>query len=250
MKKIAVSGGSGRVGSEVVKMLLETNKYTPIIIDIDRNYSLGNVEFVNNVIDLKEKPLAIIDFAPPAICLSNCKYAKENNIPFITGTTGFSDSEMRELENLSKEMKLFFAPNFSYGIYALNKILKIATQLLGEDYDIEIIEMHHSKKKDAPSGTAKKILNTILESYKDYKTIYGREGLTGERDRKEIAVHTLRGGEVTGDHKIIFAGKGERLEFTHKAESRRTFAVGVLKSLEFMLKVHNNGLYGMEDLEK
>ena len=176
------------------------------------------------------------------------KISIENGKPYVTGTTGFSDEDMSKIKAMSKNGKVFYSPNFSPGIYILGKALKKVSELAQDDYDIEMIEMHHNQKTDAPSGTALKLRDILLDSYPAHNVIYGRKGNYDPRVRDEIAIHTLRGGDVVGDHKVIFAGNGERLELSHRASSRNTFAFGVLKAVEYITKQNEDRLYGMDDL--
>jgi 4-hydroxy-tetrahydrodipicolinate reductase len=154
------------------------------------------------------------------------------------------------IDEASKSLPVVLSPNFSVGVNALFWLARKAAQLLGEDFDLEVIEAHHRLKKDAPSGTAKKLAEILCEERKlDYaKNVrHGREGLIGERPGKEIGVHSIRGGDVVGDHTVTFAGRGERLELTHKASSRETFAGGALRAARWIVG-KPPGLYSMEDV--
>ncbi|MEY2548734.1 MAG: 4-hydroxy-tetrahydrodipicolinate reductase, partial [Verrucomicrobiota bacterium] len=161
-----------------------------------------------------------------------------------------SKAEREALEKLAGSVPVVLSPNFSVGVNALFWLTRNAAQMLGDDFDLEISEMHHRLKKDAPSGTAKKLAEILCEVRKlDYtKDVrHGREGLIGERPTKEIAVHSIRGGDVVGDHTVIFAGAGERLELSHKAASRETFALGALRAARWIVG-KPPGLYSMEDV--
>ena len=255
MLNLAICGGYGRMGKAIYETITEdtfNNKNFNIkyIIDVSDKKLYQNINYSNSLAKIiKDNNIDIvIDFTPPTSTIENLKTAIKNNLPFVSGTTGFTKEQLSEFNSLSGKGKLFYAPNFSIGINVMQKLLTKAAELLKEDYDIEIVEMHHGQKVDAPSGTAKKLHYTLMKSYPDYNTIYGREGETGKRPKKEIAIHTLRGGDVVGDHKVIFAGNGERIEIGHKAVSRKVFASGVLKACLFMSGVGKDGLYGMDDL--
>ena len=253
MINVAICGAFGRMGKAISEMCREdSNIRTAYLIDTKEESVLGTVGKalrLSDVIDNGDIDV-IIDFTLPESSLFHMNLAVEKNIPFVTGTTGYSENQLNAITGLAEEGRIFYAPNFSIGINIMLKMLKQAASLVRDDYDIEIVEMHHNQKVDAPSGTAIKIHDTLKESFQDYNTIYGRQGITGKRNRKEIGVHTLRGGDVVGDHTVIFAGNGERLEVGHKATSRKTFASGVVKAAKFMAKIKKNGIYNMDDLLK
>jgi 4-hydroxy-tetrahydrodipicolinate reductase len=192
----------------------------------------------------------VIDFSHPSAtdavgraCLSATK-------PVVIGTTGHSNEDRALLEAISKSVPIVLSPNFSVGVNALFWLTREAGRMLGEDFDLEIAETHHRLKKDAPSGTAKKLAEILCQVRKlDYEknVAHGRQGLVGERPAKEIGVHSIRGGDVVGDHTVTFAGGGERLELTHKASSRETFAGGALRAARWVVG-KPPGLYSMEDV--
>jgi 4-hydroxy-tetrahydrodipicolinate reductase len=170
--------------------------------------------------------------------------------PLVIGTTGHSGEERALIETTAKSLPVVLSPNFSVGVNALFWLTRAAARMLGEDFDLEIAETHHRLKKDAPSGTAKKLAEILCEVRKlDYATNarHGREGLIGERPAKEIGVHSIRAGDVVGDHTVTFGGQGERLELTHKASSRETFAAGALRAAGWIVG-KPPGLYSMEDV--
>ncbi len=254
MLNLAICGGYGRMGKAIYETITEddfNNKNFNIkyIIDVSDKKLFQNISYSSSLENIiKDNIDIVIDFTPPASTIENLKTVIKNNISFVSGTTGFTKEQLSEFNSLSEQGKVFYAPNFSIGINVMQKLLTKAAELLKEDYDIEIVEMHHKQKVDAPSGTALTLHETLIKSYPDYNTIYGREGETGKRPKKEIAIHTLRGGDVVGDHKVIFAGNGERIEIGHKAVSRKVFASGVLKACLFMSGIDVYGLYGMDDL--
>jgi len=192
----------------------------------------------------------VIDFSHPNASSELARACREAKKPAVIGTTGHSKEERASIEELAKSVAVILSPNFSVGVNALFWLTQKAAQMLGEDFDLEVTEMHHRLKKDAPSGTAKKLAEILCEARGlDYaKNVrHGREGLVGERPAKEIGVHSIRGGDVVGDHTVSFAGAGERLELVHKAASRETFALGALRAARWIIG-KPAGLYSMEDV--
>jgi 4-hydroxy-tetrahydrodipicolinate reductase len=193
---------------------------------------------------------AVVDFSHPSATDEICRACLGAGKPLVVGTTGHSNEERVLLEKTSKSLPIVFSPNFSIGVNALFWLTRKASEMLGEDFDLEIVETHHRLKKDAPSGTAKKLAEILCEVRKlDYakNVAHGREGLIGERSAAEIGVHSIRGGDIVGDHTVTFAGRGERLELTHKASSRETFAAGALHAARWIVG-RPSGLYTMEDV--
>jgi 4-hydroxy-tetrahydrodipicolinate reductase len=192
----------------------------------------------------------VIDFTNPEATASLCRACLDAAKPVAIGTTGHSAEERAKISELVLSVPVVLSPNFSVGVNTLFWLTRKAAQMLGEDFDLEITEIHHRLKKDAPSGTAKKLAEILCEVRKlDYASDvrHGREGLVGERSAKEIGVHSIRGGDVVGDHTVTFAGAGERLELTHKAASRETFALGALRAARWVVG-KPPGLYSMEDV--
>ena len=193
---------------------------------------------------------AVVDFSHSSATDAICRACLSAGKPLVIGTTGHSNEERASLENAAKSLPVVFSPNFSVGVSALFWLTRKAAEMLGKDFDLEIVETHHRLKKDAPSGTAKKLAEVLCEVRTlDYaKNVrHGREGLVGERSAAEIGVHSIRGGDVVGDHTVTFAGQGERLELTHKASSRETFAAGALRAARWIIG-RPPGLYSMEDV--
>jgi 4-hydroxy-tetrahydrodipicolinate reductase len=192
----------------------------------------------------------VIDFSHPSASGALCRACEGAKKPAIIGTTGHSQQERAAIEKLAQSVPVVLSPNFSVGVNALFWLTRQVAQMLGEDFDLEISEIHHRLKKDAPSGTAKKLAEILCEVRGlDYgKNVrHGREGLLGERPGNEIGVHSIRGGDVVGDHTVTFAGAGERLELSHKAASRETFALGALRAARWVVG-KPAGLYSMEDV--
>jgi 4-hydroxy-tetrahydrodipicolinate reductase len=192
----------------------------------------------------------VIDFSHPSASGELSRACANAKKPAVIGTTGHSTNERAALEELALTVPVVLSPNFSVGVNALFWLTRKAAEMLGDDFDLEITEMHHRLKKDAPSGTAKKLAEILGEVRQlDYaKNVrHGREGLVGERPAKEIGVHSIRGGDVVGDHTVTFAGAGERLELSHKAASRETFALGALRAACWIIG-KKPGLYSMENV--
>lgn len=195
---------------------------------------------------------AVINFSTQGV-IESTRIAVKNNCSVVIGTTALTDEDKAALKEMADNgARIVFAPNFSIGVNLLFYLSRKASDILGEDFDIEIVEMHHNQKKDAPSGTAERLGQILCDARGlDYKTDvrHGREGICGARTRKEIGMHALRGGDVVGDHTVMFAANGERVELTHKASSRDTFARGALTAVRFLADA-KAGLYDMQDVLK
>ncbi|MBC3831039.1 4-hydroxy-tetrahydrodipicolinate reductase [Undibacterium amnicola] len=260
--KIAVAGASGRMG----KMLIETiaaadDARLTGALDIpqsaflgtDAGLSLGKVTGVQIESDFA-KALAdaefLIDFTRPEGTLEHLKYCAEHGIKMIIGTTGFDDAGKAAIADAAKKTAIMFAPNMSVGVNVTMKLLEMAAKSFSHGYDIEIIEAHHRHKIDAPSGTALKMGEVIADTLgRDLKEVgvFSREGVTGERDPSSIGFATIRGGDIVGDHTVLFAGIGERVEITHKSSSRVTYAHGSLRAVRFLAD-KQTGLFDMYDV--
>jgi 4-hydroxy-tetrahydrodipicolinate reductase len=193
---------------------------------------------------------AVVDFSHPRATDAICRVCLGAGKPLVAGTTGHSNEERALLEKAAKSLPIVFSPNFSLGVNALFWLTRKAAEMLGQDFDLEIVETHHRLKKDAPSGTARRLAEILCEVRNlDYakNVVHGREGLVGERSVAEIGVHSIRGGDVVGDHTVTFAGRGERLELAHKASSRETYAAGALRAARWIVG-RSPGLYSMEDV--
>jgi len=192
---------------------------------------------------------AIVDFSSAKATQGLLELAVAARKPLVIGTTGHSPEEKALLLKLAAKVPCVWAGNFSVGVNLLYALTRRASRTLGEDYDTEVVEMHHRLKKDAPSGTAARLLEIILEERKlgRENLRHGREGITGERPPSEVGVHSLRGGDVIGDHTVIFAGSGERLELTHRASDRAVFANGALRAAKWIV-AQKPGVYDMQDV--
>ncbi|ANJ66538.1 4-hydroxy-tetrahydrodipicolinate reductase [Halothiobacillus diazotrophicus] len=192
----------------------------------------------------------LIDFTSIEATLNNLAVCREAGRAMVIGTTGFSPEQKALLQDAARDVPIVFAPNMSIGVNVLQRVLAQTAALLGEGYDVEIIEAHHRHKVDAPSGTALRLGEVVAKAYgRDLSevAIYGREGHTGARDAQTIGFSTIRGGDVVGDHTVLFAGIGERIELTHKASSRMTFAQGAVRAARWLMD-QRPGMYDMTDV--
>ncbi|MDB9741986.1 4-hydroxy-tetrahydrodipicolinate reductase [Akkermansiaceae bacterium] len=241
MKKILITGSSGRMGQTLIEATALNN-----------NTELGATHDVGEDLNAAfSKVDAAIDFTVHHFTKDVLAAALATNTPLIIGTTGHTDEERQAIYDAAKTLPIVFAPNFSIGVNTLFWLTRKATQILGnEQFDIEVTEMHHKHKIDAPSGTARRLLEILNEetntSYED-DVAHGRVGNIGARPKKEIGMHTLRGGDVVGDHTVMFAADGERVELTHKASSRMTFASGAVHAADW-IQDKPAGLYDMQDV--
>jgi 4-hydroxy-tetrahydrodipicolinate reductase len=210
---------------------------------------LGTI--VSDKIELFQKPnTVIIDFTNPEASLSYLRAALKKATPIVIATTGFTPRQVAEIKRLSRGVPTLLSANTSLGVNVLVSLLGKAAKMLGDDYDVEIIEAHHRFKKDAPSGTALALGRSVADALNrdlEKVVINGRKGIVGARGKKEIAMLSVRAGDIVGEHTVIFGGIGERLEFIHRAHSRDTFAHGAIRAAQWLAK-RNPGLYSMQDV--
>ena len=260
---LIVCGVGGRMGGAVVRAVKQTNGVS-LSAAIDKPGServgkdAGEISgaghlgvAVNDRIESYLKPTTvIIDFTNPEAALSYLRAAAKKAVPMVIATTGFSSRQLAEIKRRSWRTPILLSANTSLGVNVLVFLLGKAAKMLGEDYDVEIVETHHRFKKDAPSGTALSLGRAVAQALKrdlDKVSVNGRKGLVGERSKKEIALLSVRAGDIVGEHTVIFGGIGERLEFIHRAHSRDTFARGAIRAAQWLAK-QKPGLYGMQDL--
>jgi len=252
MLKIAVCGAAGRMGSRIIA-LAQNNPELCVVAGVERkelqkNCS-NNIKLSDNLSDVIELCDIIVDFTAPDVTLRNVALAKEKNKPIVIGTTGFDAQKLQIIANASKNIPVLLSPNMSLGINLLFKLSAIAAKALN-GYDIEIVELHHNQKKDAPSGTAAKLAEIMaLALDRDIAKVgvYGREGIVGARTKEEIGVMAVRAGDIVGEHTVYLAGTGERIELTHRAYSRDILASGALTAVKWLSK-QSSGLYSMQDV--
>jgi len=263
MIKIAIVGAAGRMGKTLIEACHEreglelsvaTERPQSSLIGSDAGELAGvgrcEVKLAASLDDAEKDFDILIDFTGPVPCLQHLAWCQQNNKKMIIGTTGFTDEQKTQITEAAQTIPVIFAPNMSIGVNLTLKLLEMAARVLGDDVDIEIVEAHHRYKVDSPSGTALKMGEVVADALgRDLKecAVYGREGMTGERDRKTIGFETIRAGDIVGDHTVMFADIGERVEITHKATSRMTFAKGAMRAA-IWLDGQDKGLYDMQDV--
>jgi len=247
MTSILLCGANGKMGKAVDSIVTADND-AKIVAGIDLIDNGNSYPIYKSIYDVKEDFDVIIDFSHPSVTDSILDYAKENNIPAVICTTGLSKEQISKIEFYSKEVPLFFSANMSIGINLLIDLVKRASRILEENFDIEIIEKHHNLKLDAPSGTALAIADGISEAVSfNPEYVYDRHSVRKKRDKAEIGIHSMRGGTIVGEHSVIFAGNNEVIEINHSATSKEVFAVGAVKAAKF-IKNKPAGLYNMTQL--
>ncbi len=262
MTKIAITGAAGRMGKALleavnqadkalVSVALERPGSTVIGVDAGELAGIGKLGVpVVDEITTADTFDVFIDFTRPEVTLANLAMCRQRGSAMVIGTTGFDETQKAQITEAAQDIGIVFAPNMSVGVNLCLKLLETAAKVLGDEVDIEIIEAHHRHKVDAPSGTALRMGEVVADALgRDLKNcaVYGREGVTGERDRKTIGFETIRAGDIVGDHTVLFAGDGERVEITHKASSRMTFASGAVRAAQW-LAGRKAGLYDMQDV--
>lgn len=222
-----------------------------IVAGIDVNASaLGaacSFPVYESISDFSGKADAIVDFSHHTALPSLLDYAKRTHTPLVVATTGHTEDELSMMKEAAKDVAVFFSGNFSIGINLIIELAKKAAAALGSDFDVEIIEKHHNKKLDAPSGTALMIANAVAEEREESEYVYDRHSVRKARESKEIGIHSVRGGTIVGEHEIIFAGTNEVVTLSHSAASREIFATGALRAAAYVAK-KQSGLYNMSDL--
>ena len=261
--RVVIAGAGGRMGRMLIEQILATHHSyvlhgaldhaTSELIGQDAGLFMGQksgVLVTSNPEQALNGADALIDFTRPEATLSYLPDCVKHGVNHIIGTTGFNQDDKQAIAQAAAQIGIVLASNFSVGVNLTFKLLDIAARALSEGYDIEIIEAHHRHKVDAPSGTALRMGEVIAEALgRDLKecAVYGREGITGEREPQTIGFATVRAGDIVGEHTALFAGIGERIEISHKASSRATFAQGALRAMQW-LEAQPNGLYDMQDV--
>lgn len=263
MIKVAVIGAAGRMGKvliEAVHAFAEVELGAAIVSESSSlvGVDAGELAGVGKLGVLCKSSLAqastefdvLIDFTTPTLTMANIDFCLENNKAIVIGTTGLDEEQKLKLNQAGERIPVVFASNMSVGMNVCFKVLDTIARTLGDDYDVEIIETHHRHKVDAPSGTAvslgEVVANALDRDLKEH-AVYGREGIIGPRTKKEIGFETVRAGDVVGDHTVLFATEGERIEITHKASSRMTFAKGAVRAADWLAK-QPIGHYSMQDV--
>lgn len=263
MIKVIVAGAGGRMGGRLVSLIRESKslqlaaavekKGHPAVGrdagEVAGGSPLG-ITIGEDLSALADRGDVLIDFTAPEATLANLHVMATRKKAAVIGTTGLSSEQVTELKTTANQMACVFAPNMSVGVNVMLKVIADMAHRLGDDYDIEVMEAHHRLKKDAPSGTALKIAEVLAKATGkslDQVAAYARKGMIGERKRGEIGIQVIRAGDIVGDHTVLFGGLGERLEVTHRASSRDTFATGALRAAEWVVR-QPHGLYDMQDV--
>lgn len=263
MVKLIVTGALGRMGTNIINVIKETEgavlagaverfDHPSIGKDLSEvlSFDKKGIRVADNIAAFIKHSDCVIDFSHPEASIQNLESAVKHNKAIVIGTTGFSHHQRENLKKLAQKTKVVAAPNMSIGVNLLFKVVSDVADILGSDYDVEIVEAHHRLKKDAPSGTAMRIAEVLASALKrdlEKVAVYERKGIIGERKPEEIGIQTIRAGDIVGDHTVVFGGLGERLEITHRAHSRETFARGAVRAAMWLVK-QENGLYDMQDV--
>lgn len=260
--RVAIAGASGRMGRMLAQALVESvdcqlagalDVADSVHIGNDATGFLGQASGVMIKADLHaglQHAQVLIDFTRPEGTMAHVKACREKGVKMVIGTTGFSEEQKRKIQAASQDISIVMAPNMSVGVNVTLKLLEMAAVALAKDYDIEIIEAHHRHKVDAPSGTALKMGEVIAQALgRDLKqcAVFDRQVQTGARPDQAIGFSTIRGGDIVGDHTVLFAGTGERIEITHRSSSRSTYAEGSLRAVRFLAN-QQHGMFDMFDV--
>ena len=254
---VIIMGAAGRMGATLARLAAASADFElkAVLEHSGRLHELASPDCLAGSEAEKLFPLCpqavVIDFTSPEASLATARTAAKNGNPVVIGTTGFTPAQREELVELAKKLPMFWSPNMSVGVNVMLGLLPELTRMLGESYDIDIVELHHKAKKDAPSGTALRLAEALAGARGwslEESACYHREGITGARPKMEIGLQTVRGGDIVGVHTVYFMGAGERIEFTHQAHSRENFAQGALRAAAWLSAQHAGKLYDMQDV--
>lgn len=255
MKKLGINGFGGRMGQVIYDIMNERGHELNTAFDVETSSYFGKktesgIEVVKMSAEYLEGTQAIIDFSFHSATMNLLDYCIETKTPIVIGTTGLDEDNMKKIQESSKTIPVFWSPNMSVGVNLLFKLVEQASKSIPDGYDIEIFEAHHKFKKDSPSGTALKLRDIVKENCSRLSgadTNCSREGIIGERNDNEIGMQVLRGGDIVGEHTVFYTGIGERIEITHRATNRRTFAEGAVTAAEF-ISDKGPGMYNMDNV--
>ncbi len=247
MTKIILSGCFGRMGKTLQEMIA-INDNLEVVAGVDIALQNASFPIYQNIANVSENADVIIDFSNPSSLGALLAFAKDTKTPLVLATTGYSEEQIKEIKETANIVPVFFSFNMSLGVNLILGLAKKATEILGDGFDIEIIEKHHNQKVDAPSGTAIMIANAIDEVKGNSVYEYDRHSKRQKRASNEIGIHSVRGGTIVGEHEVIFAGEDEIVSIKHLATSRKIFATGALKAAIYLSKIKTAGLYNMNDL--
>lgn len=244
--RIILCGACGRMGRNVSSVASE--KGEQIVCGVDLFPKEESFPVYPSFADIREEGDVVIDFSSPIGLKERLAYCEEHGLNIVLASTGYTPEDLALIDEYAKKIGIFKTGNFSLGINLLQVLVKKAAATLGDDFDVEIIERHHNKKKDAPSGTALMLAKSVTEGLEEEKTfVCGREGIVGERNKNEIGIHAVRGGTIVGEHEVMFAGEDEIITLSHSARSRKVFATGAVRAAAFMIG-KPVGMYDMTDL--
>jgi len=245
MVKVIVSGAKGKMGKAVID-IIGHQKDMQVIAGFDMNYEDGNIVVYDDLHKIPDIPDVIIDFSHPSAIIKLTEYAAMKGIALAVGTTGLEAEHKKMLLNTSKRVPIFVSHNMCLGVFLLMNLAKQAAKVL-QNFDIEIVEKHHNQKIDAPSGTAIMIADSIKEVRKDAYYTYCRADVRRKRDENEIGIHSIRGGNLIGEHTVLLMGEDETIEISHKISSRQVLAAGAINVIRFIVQ-QKPGYYTMKDL--
>lgn len=245
--RIIICGACGKMGGNVLSLLADDPNATAVC-GVDLYPKEIGIPVYTTFADIKEEADVIIDFSSPVGLAERLEYAKMHGLGIVLASTGFTAEDQALVAEYSKSVAIFKTANLSLGVNLMQALVKAAAQVLGDNYDVEIIERHHNLKKDAPSGTALMLADSVNEAFDNAKRyVGGREGIVGAREKSEIGIHAVRGGTIVGEHEVMFAGEDEIITITHSARSKRVFAVGAIRAAKF-LPQKEAGMYEMKHL--
>lgn len=252
MIKVVIIGVGGKMGSALVPYILEQSDME-LVGGVESfghpqiDTPIGNGKIYSDLTAIINQCDVCVEFTNPTASLAHSEIIARAGKRYVLGTTGFSSDQIGQIEKLGKKISIVYSPNFSIGVYVLCQLTEQAARLLGNDFGVEILEIHHNQKCDAPSGTAKRLVGVIEKVLGKKRIVYNREGRDKPKAKDEIGVASIRLGDVVGEHYVIFGRRGERIELVHKATSRVAFVQGVIKAIRF-IKDKPAGLYGMEQV--
>ena len=245
--RILLCGACGKMGGNVLS-LLENDLDATAVCGVDLYPREIGIPVYTSFADVKEEADVIIDFSSPIGLKERLDYAKAHKIGIVLASTGFTAEDLEMVNAYSQDVAIFKTANLSLGVNLMQALIKTAAEVLSDAYDVEIIERHHNLKKDAPSGTALMLADTLNEAFAGGKRyVNGRDGIVGAREKTEIGIHAVRGGTIVGEHEVMFAGEDEIITISHSARSKRVFAVGAIRAAKFLPK-KQAGMYEMKDL--
>lgn len=247
MLNVLISGALGRMGKKVYEATIANEQINAVCgVDVKEDFSINNFPVYQSFSKIQEKIDVVVDFSSPANLDNVLDFCLSNGCPAVLCATGYNDSQIEKIKQTSNKIAIFRSGNMSLGVNVLIDLVKKAANAL-YGFDVEIIEKHHNNKVDAPSGTALMLADAIKDVDQDKFYVYGREGLCGKRDKNEIGIHAVRGGNIVGEHEVVFAGNFETVTLSHQATDRSVFAEGAVKAALYIVN-KSSGLYNMNDV--